>query len=48
MIRLIEIALKYVPGVGVAVGGNWQYVSIVSCNSMAPDRRQAITWTNDD
>ena len=27
---------------------NWQHVSIGSCNGLAPNRCQAITWTNDD
>ena len=26
---------------------NWQYGSIGSDNGLAPDRRQAIIWTND-
>ena len=26
----------------------WQQVSTGAGNGMAPDRRQAITWTNDD
>ena len=29
-------------------GSNWQYVRIGSVNGLAPNRRQAITWTNDD
>ena len=28
-------------------GSNWQYGSISSDNSLAPNRRQAIIWTND-
>ena len=27
---------------------NWQYSSIGSGNGLVPNRRQAITWTNDD
>ena len=27
---------------------NWQYASIGSGHGLAPNRRQAITWTNDD
>ena len=27
---------------------NWQYVSIGSGNGLAPNRRQAIIWTNAD
>ena len=37
---LIQISLKFVP--------KWQYVSIGLGNGLAPNRRQAITWTNDD
>ena len=29
-------------------GSNWQYASIGSDNGSAPNRRQAIIWTNDD
>ena len=28
-------------------GSNWQYSSIGADNGLAPNRRQAITWTND-
>ena len=34
-----------VPG-GCTIGSEW--VSVGSCNGLAPSRRQAITWTNDD
>ena len=27
-------------------GSNWQHISIGSGNSLAPNRQQAITWTN--
>ena len=27
-------------------GSNWQYTSVCSGNGLAPNRRQAITWTN--
>ena len=29
-------------------GCNWQYVSFASDNGLAPKRRQAFIWTNDD
>ena len=29
-------------------GSNWQYLSIGSVNGLAPNRRQAIIWTNAD
>ena len=29
-------------------GSNWQQVSIGSGNGLAPNRRQAIIWTNAD
>ena len=41
---LIEISLKFVPRIHL----NWQSVSIGSGNGLAPNRWQAITWTNDD
>ena len=31
-----------------SLGSNWQLVSIGSGNGLAPNRRQAITWTNED
>ena len=30
-----------------SLGSNWQYGSIGSDNGLAPNRRQAIIWTND-
>ena len=36
----IQVSLTYVP--------NWQKVSIGLGNGLAPNRRQAITWTNVD
>ena len=40
---LIQISLKCVPG-----SLNWKKVIIGSNNGLAPNRCQAITWTNDD
>ena len=31
-----------------SLGSNWEYVSISSDNGLAPNRHQAITWTNAD
>ena len=31
-----------------SLGSNWQYVSIVSNNGLAPSRRQVIIWANVD
>ena len=33
---------------GLFLGSNWQYVTIGSGYGLAPNRRQAITWTNLD
>ena len=41
---LIKISLKFVPQSPI----NREYPSIGSCNGLAPIRRQAIVWTNDD
>ena len=30
-----------------SLGSNWQYVIIGSDNGLAPNRRQAIIWTNE-
>ena len=30
-----------------SLGLDWQYVTIGSDNGLAPNRRQAIIWTND-
>ena len=40
---VLKIALKF-----VRRGSNQQYSSIGSDNGLAPARRQAIIWTNDD
>ena len=32
----------------IEVCSNWQLVNIGSCNGLAPNRRPAITWINDD
>ena len=39
----IKISQKF-----VSVGSDWQEVSIGSGNGLAPNRQQAITWTNAD
>ena len=30
-----------------SLGSNWQYIIIGSDNGLAPNRQQAIIWTND-
>ena len=40
---LLKISLKFLAKVS-----NWQYPSIGLDNGLAPNRRQAIIWTNDD
>ena len=44
--KMIELRLKF--HWNFSKGSNWQQASVCSCNGLAPDRRQAITWTNDD
>ena len=43
MIIPIHISLKYAPS-----SPNWQKAIIDSGNGLAPNRRQAIIWINDD
>ena len=41
---LIQVSLWFI----ILTGPNWQYVSIGSGNDLAPNRRQAFTWSNVD
>ena len=43
IVILIKISLRFVPK-----GPKWHQSSIGSDNSLAPNRQQAIIWTNDD
>ena len=44
-LKIFEVQLKF--HWICSQGSNWQYANIVSDNGLAPNRRQAIIWTND-